>query len=86
VVQRRGVHVNTPKNGSRVGVLCFGGILRFYAELRREIIWGNWKLGFFGGLLVVPRGPTEEGGPFMCQFVYLGNSPVNIHGVVRGFL
>jgi hypothetical protein len=25
-VQRRGVHVNIPKIGSRDGVLCFGGI------------------------------------------------------------
>jgi hypothetical protein len=24
--QRRGVHVSTPKNGSRGGFLCFGGI------------------------------------------------------------
>jgi hypothetical protein len=32
-VQRRGTHVNTPKIGSRVGVFCFGGIYRFYAEL-----------------------------------------------------
>jgi hypothetical protein len=26
VVQRRGVHVNTPDLGSRVGVFCIGGI------------------------------------------------------------
>jgi hypothetical protein len=25
-VQRRGVHVNTPEIGSRVGEICFGGI------------------------------------------------------------
>jgi hypothetical protein len=36
VVQRRGGRVNTPKLGSRDGVLCFGGIMGFYAELRRE--------------------------------------------------
>jgi hypothetical protein len=41
-VQRRGVHVNPPKIGSRAGELCFGGILRFYADLRRECIWGNF--------------------------------------------
>jgi hypothetical protein len=40
-VQRRGTHVNTPKIGSRDGEKCFGGIQRFYAELRREFIWGN---------------------------------------------
>jgi hypothetical protein len=39
--QRRGVHVNIPKRGSRVGVLCFGGIWVFHAVLRREFIWGN---------------------------------------------
>jgi hypothetical protein len=33
VVQRRGVHVNTPKIGSRDGELCIGGILDFYADL-----------------------------------------------------
>jgi hypothetical protein len=36
-VQRRGVHVNTPETGSRGDVYCIGGILRFYAVLRREI-------------------------------------------------
>jgi hypothetical protein len=35
-VQRRGVHVNTPKKGSRDGEICFGGILVFHAVLRRE--------------------------------------------------
>jgi hypothetical protein len=33
VVQRRGVHVNIPEIGSRVGGICFGGILWFYAVL-----------------------------------------------------
>jgi hypothetical protein len=40
----------------------FGGILRFYAELRRETFWGNFKLEFFGVLLVSPRRAGEEGG------------------------
>jgi hypothetical protein len=66
-VQRRGVHVNTPKNGSRVGEFCFGGILGFYAELRREIIWGKLNSLFFGVLFEVPRRAIEEGGP-MCAF------------------
>jgi hypothetical protein len=25
----------------------------------------NWNLGFFGVLLVSPRGPVEEGGPLV---------------------
>jgi hypothetical protein len=41
VVQRRGVHVNIPERGSRVGVFMFGGIYEIYAVLRREIFWGN---------------------------------------------
>jgi hypothetical protein len=64
-VRRRGAHVNIPKIGSRVGQLCFGGILGFYAELRREIKWRNWDLGFLGVLLVVPRESTEEGDHLM---------------------
>jgi hypothetical protein len=64
--QRRGVHVNIPEIGSRVGVFCFGGILGFYAELRRELVWGNLKLGFFEVLGVSPRGFTEEGGD-LCE-------------------
>jgi hypothetical protein len=39
--QRRGVHVSIPKIGSRDGLKCFGGILGFCAELRREWGWGN---------------------------------------------
>jgi hypothetical protein len=66
-VQRRGTHVSTPKIGSRGDVFCFGGILGFHADLRREIKRGNFKWGFFWGLLVVPRGATEEGG----QLVFL---------------
>jgi hypothetical protein len=40
----------------------FGGILEFYAELRREFFGGNLNLDFFRGLGVGPRGDTEEGG------------------------
>jgi hypothetical protein len=36
VVQRRGVHVNIPEIGSRVGVFMFGGIYEIHAVLRRE--------------------------------------------------
>jgi hypothetical protein len=42
--------VNILKIGSRADVFCFGGIQRFYAELRREYNWGNLKLVFLGGL------------------------------------
>jgi hypothetical protein len=65
--QRRGAHVSTLEIGSRDGVLCIGGILGFYAELRREIIWGNLDLTFFDVLLGVPRRCVEEGGT-MCAF------------------
>jgi hypothetical protein len=68
-VRRRGTHVNIPKIGSRVGVFVFGGIYGFCAELRREFVWGNLNLGFFGVLGVGPWEVTEEGGP-MCA---LGN-------------
>jgi hypothetical protein len=71
-VQRRGVRVSPPEIGSRDGECCFGGIYWFYAVLRRESEWGNWDLGFFGVLGGDPRGACEEGGPFMWQFVYLG--------------
>jgi hypothetical protein len=64
--QRRGTHVSTPEIGSRVGLFCFGGILGFYAELRRKLEWGNLRLGFFEVLGVSPRGFTEEGGTFVC--------------------
>jgi hypothetical protein len=61
-VRRRGTDVNTPKIGSRGGKCCFGGILRFHADLRRECFWGNLVLAFFGGLGGVPRESIEEGG------------------------
>jgi hypothetical protein len=72
VVQRRGGRVNIPEIGSRDGEIVFGGILRFCAELRRELFWGNLDLGFLGILLGVPRGVGEEGGP-LCAFrgIYL---------------
>jgi hypothetical protein len=76
-VQRRGTHVNTPKIGSRVGVYCSGGILRFCAELRRKTFWGNFKLDLFWVLGVSPRGPTEEGGTISMFWGNLfGDSPV----------
>jgi hypothetical protein len=55
--------VSPPKIGSRVGEICFGGILDFYADLRRKTFWGNLKWEFLGVLLVSPRGTSEEGGP-----------------------
>jgi hypothetical protein len=65
-VQRRGVRVSTLKIGSRDGVYCFGGIQRFYAELRREYYGGNLSLVFLRNLLVSPRGTSEEGGHYVC--------------------
>jgi hypothetical protein len=70
-VQRRGVHVNPLKRGSRVGVFVFGGISGFYADLRRELKWGNLNLAIFGVLFRVPRESTEEGGQFVCFLVHL---------------
>jgi hypothetical protein len=40
-VQRRGADVSVPEIGSRGALLCFGGILGFYAVLRRDLFWGN---------------------------------------------
>jgi hypothetical protein len=65
--QRRGTHVSVPKIGSRDGVLCFGGIQRFYAELRRELGWGNFDLVISEVLPVGPRGFIEEG-DHLCAF------------------
>jgi hypothetical protein len=36
IIQRRGGRVSTLEIGSRVGDLCFGGILGGHAVLRRE--------------------------------------------------
>jgi hypothetical protein len=71
-VQRRGGRVSTLKIGSRDGFFCFGGILGFYADLRRDFIWGNFNLAFFGGLVEDPREFIEEGGQYVCQFMCLG--------------
>jgi hypothetical protein len=66
-VQRRGADVSTLKIGSRDGQTCFGGIQRFYAELRRECCWRNLNWGFFEVLAGDPRRSTEEGG-HLCVF------------------
>jgi hypothetical protein len=71
-VQRRGADVNTPKNGSRDGQMCFGGISEIHADLRRELFRGNLKLVFFWGLFGFPRGGTEEGGPMVCNWGNFG--------------
>jgi hypothetical protein len=60
--------VNTPKIGSRDGVLCFGGILRFCADFRRESFWRNLNLMVFGFMGGVPRKYIEEGGPLGVFF------------------
>jgi hypothetical protein len=44
-IQRRGTDVNVPEIGSRGVLLCFGGILGIYADLRREFNLGNLSLG-----------------------------------------
>jgi hypothetical protein len=67
VVQRRGVHVNTPKRGSRDGVFSFGGIWGVYADLRRDFNLGNLKLGFFGVMFGEPRGVVRRGDQ-QCDF------------------
>jgi hypothetical protein len=69
---RRGTHVNTPKIGSRVGEIVFGGISEIYADLRRESFGRNLKLSFFGVLVVVPRGAVEEGGQLVCILCNFG--------------
>jgi hypothetical protein len=71
-IQRRGTHVNSPKIGSRGEEKCFGGIQRFYAELRRELFGGNLNLLFFGVLVEVPREVTEEGGQLCFTLCVLG--------------
>jgi hypothetical protein len=78
-VQRRGARVNILKIGSRDGQKCFGGILGFYAELRREYNWGNLDWGFFGVLFRSPRRSGEEGGPM----VFFGGMFLLL---VRGFV
>jgi hypothetical protein len=80
-IQRRGTHVSPLKIGSRAGELCFGGILRFYADLRRELIWGNLDLLFFEVLVVGPRGAVEEEG----QLVLLCVFGVNLIGSMGRF-
>jgi hypothetical protein len=64
--------VNTPEIGSRDGVLCFGGILRFCADFRRESFWGNLSLMVFGFMGGVPRRYVEEGGQLVCFLGELG--------------
>jgi hypothetical protein len=71
-IQRRGTHVSTPKKGSRGDAFCIGGILGFYAVLRRDFKRGNFILGFFVVLLVVLRRCIEEGGQLVCTLCNLG--------------
>jgi hypothetical protein len=69
---RRGVHVNTPKIGSRGEEKCLGEFWGVYAVLRREFNWGNFNLDFFESFLVCPRRDTEEGGHLVLLQVFLG--------------
>jgi hypothetical protein len=71
-VRRRGTHVNVPEIGSRVGKLCIWGNSSFYAELRREIGWGNldWvDFGRVGGWWYVGK---EEGGHYVFFWCFGG--------------
>jgi hypothetical protein len=52
--------------------MFFGGILRIYAKLRRDFVWGEFKLEFFEIVGVGPRGWFEEGGPISVNFGFLG--------------
>jgi hypothetical protein len=81
--QRRGAHVSVPKIGSRAALLCFGGILGFYAVLRREYFGGNLNLEFFGGLPGVRRVLIEEGGQFVFPPSVWGNFNINLVGFCR---
>jgi hypothetical protein len=76
-IQRRGVHVNVPEIGSRAREFCFGGIQRFYAELRRELFRRNLNWGFLKVLLVGSRGVIEEGGHYVFTMCFWGNLSVN---------
>jgi hypothetical protein len=60
--------------------MCFGGILRFYAELRRELKWGNFKLELFWVLLVGPRRFTEEGGQLVLLLCIWGSVMCQLSG------
>jgi hypothetical protein len=71
-VQRRGVHVNTLKIGSRGDAFCIGGILGFYADLRRESDRGNFTFVVFGFLGVGPRRSFVEGGQLVFLLGVLG--------------
>jgi hypothetical protein len=89
-IQRRGVDVNVPKIGSRVGGLCFGGILGIYAELRREFGWGNLDLVNLGFLSSGLTWGWRRGGNLCAIWVWGVDSKVRgalaygVHG--RGFV
>jgi hypothetical protein len=52
--------------------MCFGGILGFYADLRREYFWGNLRLDSFEVLFEVPRRCIEEGGLLVFLGEFMG--------------
>jgi hypothetical protein len=64
-LQRRGAYVSVLKIGSRGACFCFWGNLGIYADLRRELGWGNWDLGNFGELRRWAHVEEEEGGPIV---------------------
>jgi hypothetical protein len=66
-ISRRGTHVNTLEIGSRGGNLCFGGIMGFRADLRRELDGGELKLVVFWNLGGDLTWGWEEGG-HLCVF------------------
>jgi hypothetical protein len=77
-VQRRGARVNTLEIGSRVGVFCSGGILGFYADLRRKYNWGNLFLVVFGILGGGPRSSVRRGDHLACILCVWRNLSVEL--------
>jgi hypothetical protein len=64
-IQRRGGRVSPLEIGSRADVLFFGGILGFYAELRRECFFWGLRFCVFGGCGREITWINEEGGPIV---------------------
>jgi hypothetical protein len=60
--QRRGAHVNVLKIGSRVGVCCTWGNLRFHAVLRRELGEEFGDVSVLVGFGGISTWLCEEGG------------------------
>jgi hypothetical protein len=70
-VQRRGVHVNIPKIGSRVGVCCFGGILGGLRCFTKRIERGKLVFSNFWDFWAVGSRGVGGGGTLCALFVRL---------------